>query len=130
MSNALAQVRPWSARGLHCAPVAPPKRKTSGRTTPKGTKPGQAPALAPSIAREEKHHDSSVAKSTRYTPPTPKEFYESPKWVPILMFVFIALGAVSIILRYVIPAWENTNTPVMVGLVFMLAGLFTATKWR
>ena len=40
------------------------------------------------------------------------------------------LGAVAIISRYVIPAFENTNTPVMVGLVFMLAGLFTATKWR
>ena len=82
------------------------------------------------MAKEEKHHDSSVGQSSRYTPPTPKEFYESPKWVPILMMVFIGLGVVSILLRYVVPAFENTNTPVMVGLGFMLAGLFTATKWR
>ena len=120
----------WAPPPLHCAPVAPPKRKTSGRVTPKGTKPGQAPTLAPSIAREEKHHDSSVSQSSRYTPPTPKEFYESPKWIPILVFGFIALGVVSIILRYVVPAFENTNTPMLVGLGFMLAGLFTATKWR
>jgi len=108
------------------APVAPPKRKTSGRVTPKGTKPGQVSAMA----REAPHHESSISKSSRYTPPTPKEYYESPKWVPILMFVFIGLGVISIILRYVVPAFENTNTPVLVGLVFMLAGLFTATKWR
>ena len=82
------------------------------------------------MAKEAPHHDSSIGKSSRYTPPTPKEFYESPRWVPILMGVFILLGAIAIILRYTVPAWENTNTPVLVGLVFMLAGLFTATKWR
>ena len=82
------------------------------------------------MAREAPHHESNISKSSRYTPPTPKEFYESPKWVPILMFVFIGPGVISIILRYVVPAFENTNTPVLVGLVFMLAGLFTATKWR
>lgn len=114
--------------GPTLSPVAPPKRRTTGRVTPKGTKPGQITATH--MAKEEKHHESSVAQSSRYTPPTPKEFYESPKWVPILMMVFIALGVVAIILRYVVPAFENTNTPVMVGLGFMLAGLFTATKWR
>lgn len=82
------------------------------------------------MAKEAAHHDSTVAKSSRYTPPNPKEFYESPRWVPILMFALIGLGVVAIILRYVVPAWENTNTPVLVGLAFLLAGLFTATKWR
>ncbi len=82
------------------------------------------------MAREAAHHESSVSQSARYTPPTPKEFYESPKWIPILMFTFIALGALSIIARYVIPAFENTNTPTLVGLMLMMAGLFTATKWR
>ncbi|MEQ1874230.1 MAG: cell division protein CrgA [Ilumatobacteraceae bacterium] len=106
--------------------MAPPKRKTTGRVTAKGTKPGQAGAMA----REAAHHESSVGQSARYTPPTPKEFYESPKWVPILMFTFIGLGVVSILTRYVVPSFENTNTPVLVGLVLMMAGLFTATKWR
>ncbi len=94
--------------------------------TPKGTKPGQVTAMA----KEAAHHESSISQSSRYTPPTPKEYYESPKWIPIMMAVFIGLGVVSIILRYVVPAFENTNTPVLIGLVFMLAGLFTATKWR
>jgi hypothetical protein len=82
------------------------------------------------MAKEAPHHESSIAKSSRYTPPTPKEYYESPRWVPILMGVFLALGALAIILRYVVPAFENTNTPVLIGLGFMLAGLFTATKWK
>ena len=95
--------------------------------TPKGGKPATAVG---SMAKEAHHHDSSVKGSSRYTPPADKDLYESPKWVPILMFVFIGLGAVSILSRYVVPAFESTNNPVIVGLAFMLAGLFTATKWR
>jgi LPXTG-motif cell wall-anchored protein len=30
----------------------------------------------------------------------------------------------------VVPSFQNTTTPVLIGLVFMLGGLFTATKWR
>jgi hypothetical protein len=82
------------------------------------------------MAKEAAHHETSVHQSSRYTPPTPKEFYESPRWIPILMFVFIGLGCVSILLRYVVPSFENTNSPVLIGLVLMMAGLFTATKWR
>ena len=82
------------------------------------------------MAKEAAHHESSIGQSSRYTPPTPKEYYESPKWVPILMAVFIGLGAVSIILRYLVPSFNNTNTPVLIGLFLMLAGLFTATKWK
>ena len=82
------------------------------------------------MAKEAHHHDSAVVASSRYTPPAAKELYESPKWVPILMFACIALGVLCILSRYVVPAFQNTNTPVLVGLVFMLTGLFTATKWR
>ncbi len=94
--------------------------------TPKGTKPGQVTAMA----KEAHHHESSISASSRYTPPASKDLYESPKWVPILMLVFIAIGVLAILSRYIIPAFENTNMPVLVGLGFLLAGLFTATKWR
>ena len=112
--------------------MAPPKRKTTGRVTAKGTQPfkGKGPGQAGAMAREVAHHESSVSQASRYTPPTPKEFYESPKWIPILMFTFIGLGAISIISRYVVPSFENTNTPMLLGLGLMMAGLFTATKWR
>ena len=82
------------------------------------------------MAKEAAHHDSSIGRSSRYTPPTPKEYYESPRWIPILMMVFIALGVLAIISRYLVPSFQNTNTPVLFGLLFMLAGLFTATKWK
>ena len=82
------------------------------------------------MAKEAPHHDSSIDKSSRYTPPTPKEYYESPRWVPILMMVFIGLGVLAIISRYLVPSFQNTNTPVLLGLLFMLGGLFTATKWK
>lgn len=91
--------------------------------TPKGTRPGQV-ATSP----EPYSSSSSVSASSRYTPPTPKEFYESPRWVPIVMLVLLAIGVLAILSRYVI--WDNTNTPVLVGLVFLLGGLWVATKWR
>jgi hypothetical protein len=82
------------------------------------------------MAREVHHHESAVSASSRYTPPAAKELYESPKWVPILMAVLIGVGVLCIISRYVIPSFQNTNTPVLIGLIFMLGGLYTATKWR
>jgi hypothetical protein len=104
--------------------VAPPKRKTTGRVTPKGTRPGQAITSKDTIATS----PTGVAESSRYTPPTPKDFYESPRWVPILMIAFLAIGVLAILSRYII--WDTTNTPVLIGLGFLLAGLWVATKWR
>ena len=104
--------------------MAPPKHKTTGRTTPKGTQPGHKPTPR-EVAAE---RASTVGSSSRYTPPTPKEFYESPRWVPILMAVLIGLGVLTIILRYIV--WQDSNTPVLFGLIFLLGGLYTATKWH
>jgi len=53
---------------------------------------------------------------------------ESPRWVPILMIVFLALGALTIFGRYIF--WSDSNLPVLFGLGFLLAGLWTATKWK
>ena len=111
------------ATRLHSWAVAPPKRKTTGRVTPKGTKPGQTPAIA-----RETHGSSTVAASTRYTPPNPRDMTESPRWVPVLMMVFIAVAVVMILLRYIV--WTDSNLPVLIGLAFLLAGLFVATKWK
>jgi hypothetical protein len=91
--------------------------------TPKGTRPGESsPAARPSTSA------GSVAASTRYTPPVTREEKESPRWVPILMAVLIGLGALVIILRYLV--WDDSNIPVLVGLVLLLGGLYTATKWH
>ena len=94
--------------------------------TPKGTRPGESHRLASHGGAG--HDDRSVGASTRYTPPTPRSEMESPRWVPILMAIFIGIGVLIIFLRYVI--WQDTNLPVLFGLGFLLAGLYTATKWH
>ncbi len=44
------------------------------------------------------------------------------------MLALLAIGVLAILSRYII--WDNTNTPVLIGLGFLLAGLWVATKWR
>jgi hypothetical protein len=106
--------------------MAPPKRKTGGRTTPTGTKPGDRVATPAKAARTAS--GGAVSASSRYTPPTPQSAKQSPPWVPVLMLVLFALGALSIMLRYLV--FDSSNWPMVVGLVCLLGGLFTATKWR
>ena len=66
------------------------QRIQGGRTTPKGggTSKRRLDATAPD-------------ESSRYTPPVPSYHKESPRWVPILMFTFFALGMLIIFLHYV-----------------------------
>jgi predicted membrane channel-forming protein YqfA (hemolysin III family) len=85
--------------------MAPKKRHTDGRTTPDA--------------------------STRYTPPVPESFKESPRWVPILMFVLLGLGSLVILFYYLgfVPGGRS-NWYLFAGLSMVLGGLFTATKYR
>ena len=71
---------------------------------------------------------TGVAASSRYTPPITKEMRESPRWLPVLMTILLAAGAITILLRYLV--WPDTNLPVLFGLGFLLSGLFLATKWH
>ncbi len=83
--------------------------------TPKGTKPGEA---------------GHPAASRRYTPPAPTGAggqAPSPAWVPILMVVLIALGALVIVVNYIV--WSN-NAYLGLGLLLVFAGIITATQWR
>ncbi|NBT27487.1 MAG: hypothetical protein EBT09_13290 [Actinobacteria bacterium] len=120
---------------LHSTLVAPPKRKTGGRVTPKGTKPGglglhKTHPLDHADVKS-MHGTSAPEASTRYTPPTPKAYYQSPQWVPILMFVLLGLGALVILLYYLgaVPGGRS-NWYLFSGLGLVLGGLFTATKYR
>jgi hypothetical protein len=92
--------------------------------TPAGTRPNEPrPATATAHGDADAHH----YESGRYTAPIPKSAKESPKWVPILMLGFLIVGAVLIMLRYLV--WDNTNL-MLAGMVLLLAGLYTGTKWR
>jgi hypothetical protein len=44
------------------------------------------------------------------------------------MAVLIGAGGLTIVLRYLV--WQDSNIPVLVGLAFLLAGLYTATRWH
>jgi hypothetical protein len=96
--------------------MAPKKRRTGGRTTPAGGR--TTPAGTPPA-------------TTRYTPPVPVTVKESPRWVPILMFVLLGLGGLVILFYYLgfVPG-GRTNWYLFAGLSMVLGGLFTATKYR
>jgi hypothetical protein len=70
-------------------------------------------------------------KSTRYTPPVPQSVKVSPTWVPVLMFVLLGAGLLTIILNYlgVLPG-ATSNWYLLVGLGFILGGILTATQWH
>lgn len=84
------------------------KPTTSGRVTPKGT--------------------------GRYTPPMPKEYKVSPRWVPVLMLTLLAGGMVVIISNYlpgagILPG-DTDNKYLLLGLGLITGGFITATKYR
>ena len=89
-------------------------------------------ATTPPIGGGSSPHTSAtvgVGASSRYTPPVPRSLKESPKWVPILMCIFLGIGAACIMTRYL--AFDSVgNWLVFAGLGFVLAGLYTATKWH
>jgi hypothetical protein len=83
-------------------------KKASGRVTPKGT--------------------------GRYTPPTPKEYRVSPRWVPVLMLALLISGMLVIISNYlpgagILPG-DTDNKYLLVGLGLITGGFITATKYR
>lgn len=72
---------------------------------------------------------TGARQSSRYTPPIPQSVKESPKWLPIMMLVFFGLGVLAILARYLLND-QVGNWLVFAGLGFVLAGLYTATKWH
>jgi hypothetical protein len=91
----------------------PQKRKVpGGRTTPKADEGGRE-------------------GSSRYTPPVPKNQKVSPRWVPVLMFTLLGLGALMIFLNYLglLPG-ATSNWYLLAGLGFILGGIITATNFH
>lgn len=67
----------------------------------------------------------------RYTPPVPKEYKESPRWVAVLMFAFLVIGMLLIVVNYlgVLPGGAS-NWYLLVGLAFITVGFIVATRVR
>ena len=107
--------------------MAPPKRKTGGgRVTPKGTRPEDRFVSTSPSDQHVDHHD--VAASSRYTPKAQPRQLIPPNWIPVIMIVLLIGGGLMIMAHYLI--WTDSNIPTLVGLVMILGGLYTATKWR
>lgn len=113
--------------------MAPPKRRTGGRTTPKGTQSGRVHEThrLDSSGPTSMHGQTLAEASSRYTPPVLREQKVSPRWVPILMFCLLGIGALIILCYYLgfVPGGRN-NWYLFVGLAGVLGGLFTATKYH
>lgn len=107
--------------------MAPPKRKTGGRVTPKGG--GDAAGSTPTARSASSGSGASgPGASRRYTPPVPEAAKVSPQWVPVLMLALLILGVVVIMLRNLV--FSGNNWLLLIGLGSVLGGLYTATKWR
>jgi hypothetical protein len=100
--------------------MAPPKRRGGGRVTAKGTQSGTKPSPS-----------QDQSGSGRYTPPIPKAVKVSPRWVPILMFSLLVIGALMIMCNYLelLPG-APSNWYLLGGLAFILGGIGTATQYR
>jgi hypothetical protein len=88
-----------------------------GRVTPKG---GAKP-----VAR------AAPAQSGRYTPPIPREYKESPRWVPVLLLTLLVAGMLTIVGNYLglLPGGAQ-NGYLFLGLGLITAGFITATRYR
>lgn len=93
------------------------RERKGGRVTPKATAPA-APVAQPS--------------SGRYTPPIPREYKVSPRWVPVTMFALLGLGMIVIIINYLnlLPGEDPSNWYLLAGLGLITAGFIVATRWR
>lgn len=103
--------------------------------TPKGSRVDQRTgrvagghAKSGEAIAEEDRGKAGVVASRRYTPKTDAHALESPAWVPWLMVALFVVGGLAIMSRYLI--FSDSNVPMLVGLVCLLGGLVTATKWR
>jgi Cell division protein CrgA len=98
-------------------------RKTKdapGRVTPKGgKKPGAAGART-----------TPPASTGRYTPPIPREFRESSRWVPILIIAFFGSGVLWILLNYLSVLGTPSNWYLLGGLGLIVCGFIASTRWH
>ncbi|MGI8756842.1 MAG: cell division protein CrgA [Acidimicrobiales bacterium] len=118
-----------TAKGAEAAPERTVTRRTvtSKRVTPKG-----GPGAAPAGSKKSGAPGRDVDTSPRSTPPARGAYAQgpSPVWVPILMFALLVLGALVIMGNYMGVFGDPANIRLVIGLVFILGGIVTATQYR
>jgi hypothetical protein len=84
-------------------------------------------------SRRTTEKEAAVRSSSRYTPPSQNYAdMPSPLWVPVLMFVLLGAGMLTIFLNYLgmVPGGDTSNWYLLLGLGFILGGIITATQYR
>lgn len=73
----------------------------------------------------------SKSKRQRYIPPAKPKPKPSPRWVPVLMMTFIALGVLMLIAYYMglLPG-DSPLWGLLGGFGLVAAGFFTGVFWR
>ena len=110
-------------------------RKTKdapGRVTPKGGPVRRGASSAGGSGRPAGSQGRSTqASGGRYTAPIPREFRQSPVWVPVLILTFFGLGLICILLNYLglLPGGAN-NWYLILGLGLIVAGFIAATRYH
>lgn len=90
---------------------SPKKRRVQGgRVTPKGTQP---------------HNAKSNIETAPQVDTTP-----SPPWVTYVLFGLLALGMLIIFVNYAQILGDTNNGITLLGLLFILGGIITATRLK
>lgn len=75
----------------------------------------------------------SKSKRRRYQPPAKAKPPPSPRWVPTLFFVFLGIGFLSMLSRYILssimPVFD-TDWFIYGGLGLVAGAFGVATQWR
>lgn len=125
------------------APARPVVRRkiVSKRVTPKGGGPARStgPATRASVEAAKKRAKGKTEPDdllVMHDEPSFAERYQaaaklpSPWWVPALMFGLLIVGALIIMLNYMGVFGDPSNVRLIIGLVFILGGIITATQYR
>ena len=74
----------------------------------------------------------SKSKRSRYTPPPQKKADPSKLWVPVTACVLLVVGLFVVVTNYLnlLPGANTENRYLLLGIVLICAGFFTATTYR
>ena len=72
----------------------------------------------------------SRSKRSSYTPPKPKKPKPSPRWLPVVGLGLIGLGVLLVLIVYMVPGFPGGNLNLLIGFVFMGAGLIVLSQYR
>ena len=87
----------------------------------------QRRALAPAIVLHNvRTHRTATPRSLHHR--AIRQQLIPPNWIPVIMLVLLIGGGLLIMARYLI--FTESNWPTLAGLIAILGGLYTATKWQ